>query len=326
MIRTTAIILACGAVLRTLQTRLSRLERRKANKGQTISSPDEAGADAFILTNSRKIQLYCRKWGSADSARAAVILLHSELLDSRHFRPLAEELAANGCVCYGLDLTGFGKSGSDKTPSHIEHFGDYIDDLETVISHIRSQNTSIPVVLYGEDLGATVSLVYGMDYAENVKAIVAASVKLEGREVEEGIWSFFGKLCSTVPGPREKPEYEIGELYEDAEVAVAAKENFKNLEPASYRKITEIAALCKYAKTNASKLTTPVLLLQGKEDQRNRPELLEEFKEQTSSTTKYLREYPGGKHGLLYGSENNAKMIRKDIITFLDKSLISTTN
>eukprot|EP00210_Caulerpa_lentillifera_P005192 g4962.t1 len=324
MFRTTAIVVACGVVLRTFQSQLMKLQRRKANCGKTITSPDEAGAEAFKLTNSRNVQLYCRKWGTVDSAQAAVVFLHSELLDSRHFRLLAEDLSSLGCVCYGLDLTGFGKSGYDKSQSHIEHFGDYIDDLQTLIAHIRSENESVRLVLYGEDLGATIALAYGMDYPDTITAIAASSVKLEGRKVNEGMFSFLSKVFHAFPAPPEQLEYEIEELYDDGEVIVAAKENFEKLQSASYRKVSEISVLCDYVKNNAAKLTMPLMLLHGRDDRRNRLELVEVFKDQASSTTKYLRPYPGTKHGMLYGEENRVKSIRKEIMTFVQKTVISS--
>lgn len=234
MLRTAAIVVACAAVLRRLQRISIASTKRKANQGRTVSSPDETGAQTFVLNTSKKVELYCRRWGSLMNPKAAVILLHSELLNGSYFKLFAEKLNEKGFVCYSVDLTGFGKSGCQQgMQSHISAYTDYLDDLDAIVEVAIRETGGLPIALYGEGLGATCALAYMLNQTnkEKVSAMVVTSPTLEppiapGR-VEGGVYGILGKLSTTACGPRENPDYDIAELFVDEEVGLAARTNFE---------------------------------------------------------------------------------------------------
>jgi len=234
MLKTAGIVLASAAFLRYLQNLSISAAGRKANKGRTVSSPDETGAHAFVLTNSKRVEVYCRRWGTLQNPSASVILIHSEILDGSFFKPIAEQLVEKGFVCYALDLTGFGKSGvQNGTDSHIESYKDYLEDIGLLVKVAKRDTEGKPVILFGEDLGATCALAYALDGEgkENVSKVLACAPMLSPpvppEAVESGLTGFLGKISSTFCGPREKPEYDLVSLFDDEEIGVAAKNNFE---------------------------------------------------------------------------------------------------
>jgi len=325
MLRTGLVLVACAAVLRRLQKLSIASAKRKANQGRTVTSPDETGAHAFVLTSSKKVELYCRRWGSLVDPKAAIILVHSELLDGGLLKPLAQTLSEL-FVCYTVDLTGFGKSGCQQgVQSHIGAYTDYLDDLDAIVDVAKAETNNAPIVLYGEGLGATCSLAYTLIEAnkDKVAAVVATSAllksKIEPKKVDSGIYGFMGKVMSTACGPRESPEYDIADLFDDEEIGMEARDNFENLQPASVKKTKEIAALCDFVNDNLAQLTVPLLVLHGSPDLRNDIKLSENLKENAGSKMKYFRSYQNAKHGILYSNPESSYNFQKDIGAFISR-------
>lgn len=234
MLRAAVLVVAVAVVARKLTKLAVTSAKRKANHGRSISTPDETGAHAFVLTNHRNVQLYCRRWGSLENAKASILLVHSELLNGSFFKPFAEKSCEKGYICYSLDLTGFGKSGCQSgLDSHIQSYEDYVEDIECIVDVIKQETENRPIVLYGEGLGGTCCLAYVMNEANNdkISALVVASPTLEWQipatRIESGWYGFIGKIFPQSPGPKESIAYEIEDLFTDEEIGVAARENFE---------------------------------------------------------------------------------------------------
>ena len=236
MLRTGVLVVACAAVVHRLQRLSIASTKRKANDGRLISSPDETGAQAFVVNSQKNVELYCRRWGSPSaSPTAAFLLFHSELLSGTVFKRFAQKMTDKGYVVYAMDLTGYGKSGWQRgIPSHIECYTDYVDDIAALVKVAKRETEDVPIVMYGEGLGATCALAYALNDASNaanVDALIAASAKLQPaistERAEHGIYGILSKILPSFSGPREDPPYDIAGLFVDAEIGMMARSNFE---------------------------------------------------------------------------------------------------
>mgnify|MGYP000733661890 CR=1 FL=1 len=94
-----------------------------------------------------------------------------------------------------------------------------------------------------------------------------------------------------------------------------------SLQPASVKKIKEIAALCDYVNNNVAQLTVPLLVLHGTPDPRNNIKLSENLKENAGSKTKYFRSYQYAKHGILFSEPQTSYSFQKDVSSFVARIL-----
>lgn len=93
-----------------------------------------------------------------EEAKQVVILLHGSTASSASMHPLARHLAGEGMAVYVPDIRGHGETGQRGT---IDRDGQLINDLEMLVSIIRTQHGEAPLTLLGYSAGGGLAMRYG---------------------------------------------------------------------------------------------------------------------------------------------------------------------
>ena len=96
-------------------------------------------------------KLFLRSW--LTESRAVLLLMHGLGAHSGWFIDMGNELAGRGLSVYAVDHRGFGRS--EGLPGHVERFGQYMDDLATVLTELRKRHTGADTRFYalGHSMG-----------------------------------------------------------------------------------------------------------------------------------------------------------------------------
>ena len=104
--------------------------------------------------------LHCEIYNRYD-ARKAVVIVHGYTECAEKFRELVWYFVQNGFSVFSMDLRGHGKSVrevADLSVTHVEHFSDYLRDLEEFMEKIVAPRASgQKLCLFGHSMGGAVA-------------------------------------------------------------------------------------------------------------------------------------------------------------------------
>src|SRR5262245_48446229 len=104
------------------------------------------------------LKIATRSWRPDGAARGIVVLVHGFNSHSGYFAWPAEQFAASGFAAYALDHRGRGKSEGERF--YVEHFSDWLEDLDKLVGIARSENPDLPVYVLGHSAGGVISTLY----------------------------------------------------------------------------------------------------------------------------------------------------------------------
>jgi len=140
-----------------------------------------AGPHELLRTSDGKT-LFIRAWKAKDKARASVLIFHGITGYSGPYGPMvAENLSASGYDVYGLDLRGHGLSDGRR--------GDYpsrerfVEDLDSAVALARSKSSKL--ILLGHSLGALAAIAAINSKPEPVDGLVILSA---ARRIRTGVY------------------------------------------------------------------------------------------------------------------------------------------
>jgi acylglycerol lipase len=124
------------------------------------------------------LKISTRSWRpAAIKARAVVIIVPGFKSHSGYYTWAAEQLMAKGLAVYALDLRGRGNSEGERF--YVEKFGDYVNDVATLVTIAKSQDPGLKVFLLGHSAGGVVSCLYALDYQPEIAGLICESFAYE---------------------------------------------------------------------------------------------------------------------------------------------------
>lgn len=120
-------------------------------------------------------KLFYRGW-LPETPRALMILIHGGGEHSGCYMHIGERCLQQRIAMFAPDLRGFGQS--EGLRGHVNHFHEYLSDLNILLRHIRSQYPSIPLFLLGHSIGGLITIRYGQEYPHEVNGVVLSSPAL----------------------------------------------------------------------------------------------------------------------------------------------------
>jgi alpha-beta hydrolase superfamily lysophospholipase len=98
------------------------------------------------------VELHLREWGSPDSGRGVVVLVHGLGEHAGRYEHVTEALVVDGWRVVAHDHRGHGRSGGPR--GRLPRSDDLLRDLGQVVDHVRGDD---PLVLLGHSLGGLVA-------------------------------------------------------------------------------------------------------------------------------------------------------------------------
>lgn len=115
----------------------------------------------------------------AENPRGSLVIVHGFTEFSRKYEELSWYFLQQGYHVFLLDLRGHGLSGrevEDPALVHVNHYGEYVSDLEQYLRQIvRPVSGSLPVSLYGHSMGGAIVTLYLMEHPGCIRKAVLSS-------------------------------------------------------------------------------------------------------------------------------------------------------
>ncbi len=247
-------------------------------------------------------KLFSQNWTPRGPKRATLIIVHGLHDHSSRYAWAAEELAKQGYAVYGFDLRGHGRS--EGRPQWVESFDDYLEDLGRFVRLVRRNEPGRPLFLFGFSLGGNIVASYALRGEEGISGLILCGAGLKPPDKTPGFAiSIFKILCRLLPNMG-AASLQAGDFSRDPNVeAEMEKDQLISQKPVPNRTILTVIQTGERIRANASKLDTPLLLLQGTADTIVGPEGTRVLYERCSSADKTLKLYEGFYHDLLHEPE-----------------------
>ncbi len=231
--------------------------------------------------------------------RGRIVLVHGLGEHSGRHANTTDFLVSKGFEILRFDQRGCGASEGKR--QWIETFGDYSEDLRSVVRYARRELPPAPLFLLGHSLGGAVVLHGAAEVAKDgpVQGIVlSAPAHIPGAGVSAAK-IFVGKLLERVlPSLKVPGSLEVGAISRDAAVVDAYKRDPLNCSFNTVRQGNEILRALPQMPDYARKVTQPVLLVHGDADRLANIQGTHAIHKALGSSDKTLKVFPGGYHEL----------------------------
>ncbi len=197
------------------------------------------------------------------NATRHLVVVHGAGEHSGRYEHFIGQAVASGWSVVAGDLRGHGRSSG--VPTHLDDFEHYLCDLDAIWQHyaLRPETTA----LFGHSLGGLVAARYAQSRPQNLAALVLSSPLLGFGIRVPRLKSTLGRVCLLVaPRTRFRTTIRPEQVTRNEQARL-----IRELDPLSNRTVTAgwyfrvLDALCD-AWSDAPRLQTPLLLLQGDAD------------------------------------------------------------
>lgn len=210
-------------------------------------------------------ELFFQSW-EGDSPRATLVVTHGLGEHSESYNRLAEGIVNRGINLVGWDLRGHGRSEGKRGAIH--KFSDFYEDLNQLVTMLKSKNSSQPLFLLGHSMGGLVlahylinngsSLLNGALFSSPLMGVAVAVPKVKEAA---GKW-----LAGVLPNLTLYNEVRFEDLTHDKAVIAEYERDTLRHDRISTLLYTQMMDHCERALANAAKITAPVLHQQAGDD------------------------------------------------------------
>ncbi len=237
------------------------------------------GAEPVAYETPDHVQLF-GQWWNVSKPSAVVLIAHGAALNSGFYAPFAQHLQSEGYAVGAIDFRGWGQSGGFGTRrGYIGNYDEYVEDLEQLANDAQRRYPGVRVFLLGESMGGTIVLLSQIEHAIPADGLilmapaVRANPGLSGSHLPHAMMApmmWTGRALGEIfPGlpllPIWKPE--LNQIFFDQDARdrfIQDPNNTHTWLPASY--VHGLYDAMQKVKTQADKITQPVLILQGDRD------------------------------------------------------------
>lgn len=242
------------------------------------------------------LRLYVRR-REAESPRAEIVLVHGFGEHSGRYSALIEHLTSRSYTVTAYDHRGHGLS--DGQPGHIESFNEYEEDLDRVLSSVRSRTSSRHVFIIGHSMGGLVTLRYVTRKRSRLSGAVV-SAPLIAAAAHLPVHKLMIARVGARVAPRMRFDIEINpaDLSRDEQVGRAYVADPLVHGKVSARGFAEATRAMEEVMRLSPQITLPLLVMHGTDDRLASVEATRQLFEQVGSNDKKLVIYPGYYHEL----------------------------
>jgi acylglycerol lipase len=259
-------------------------------------SSDASPESGFFAARDGQ-QLYHEIWPAPGATRATVVVVHGYGEHCGRYQNAVGALRPRGFELFTFDYRGHGQAGGRR--GHIDHFAEYLDDLDRALELARGRGNR-PLFLLGHSLGGLIAARYVIERGKDLTGLVLSSpflgLKLKLPAAKVAVGRFASRW---MPRLTFKNDLDVKTLSRDPAVGEAyARDRFVH-HVATARWFTETGAAQVRCRDEARAITLPVLVYAGDADAIADPDATRAVYDRIASTDKTLTMYPGGYHELM---------------------------
>lgn len=265
------------------------------------------------VSSSDGTLLYEQSWIPM-GAKAAVLLVHGYAEHSSRYKHVAHFLAERGYAVHTYDQRGHGRTGTGLV---IDHWGQFLDDLDVMLSRVRERWPEKPVFLYGHSMGGAVVASYLISRQADVDGAILSSALLKIPDTVSPMLIRLSALVSKIAPRLKTIKLDTALLSQDPEVVAAY-----NADPLNYhgglpaRIGAEMNRTVEVIQANMEAVQVPLLIWHGDSDRITDPEGSRQLYARAGAADKTLHIYEGGFHEM--HNEPNQEDVFNDLVNWLD--------
>jgi len=242
------------------------------------------------------LSIFFRWWGAATKPRGVVVIVHGFNAHSGYYDWAAGQFAATGLAVYALDLRGRGHSDGERF--FVETFADYVADVASFVTLVKSREPGLPVFLLGHSAGGIVACLYTLEHQGQLGGLICESFafQLPAPAFALAVLKGLSHLAPHAHVLRLKND----DFTRDANVVAAMNADpLIAHETQPTKTVAQLVLADERLKREFNQITLPVLILHGTADKAAKPAGSQLFFDNVGSTDKTLKFYDGHVHDLL---------------------------
>ena len=244
-------------------------------------------------------QIFMRSWLPQQEIEHVVFAAHGGSSHSGTYRRIALALCERNIATFGIDLRGFGHSG---TPGDVEDFAIVYEDIAMALSAVRARYPDLPVSMLGWSMGVA-TVINALDqYELNPSTVILIAGRVGGtvsaRQMLKSmaflVKSFFlrnTKLDSVSMMKKEELEIEMYQMLLKDELATKRFSRRYILGQIPFMSVKRLMEA-------ATKISVPTLIIHGEGDSANPPDSSRQLYENLTVPQKKLVMIPDMDHDL----------------------------
>ena len=219
-----------------------------------------------FLNENRDAHIYYQCWLPEGHVKAVLLVVHGLAEHCGRYMNLVNRFVPLGYGVYGFDLPGHGKSHGKRV--YVNRFEDYTQTLGIFLNRVRSWQKEAPLFLVGHSMGSLVSAVFLANHPKGLSgAVLSGSGAVKVPDSISSVTIFAGRVFSVLMPKIGLIGLDVNGVSRDPSVVKAYVED-----PLVYtgkttaRLAAEILKAMKRIPEEATRITLPVMLLQGGAD------------------------------------------------------------
>jgi alpha-beta hydrolase superfamily lysophospholipase len=266
----------------------------------------------------RDLDIFYQCWLPEDEVKAVLLVVHGLAEHSGRYMNLVNHFVPAGYNVYGLDHPGHGRSAGQRV--YVNRFEDYTDTLGIFTQFVLQENPDKPLILIGHSMGGLISALYLIEHQKDFEAAVLSGPLIKTTDNAPPLLAFIGRLLSIL-----MPRAGLVQLEADGVSRDPAVVEAYNKDPLVFTgKITarlgsELLNAVQRINAEASRITLPLLILQGSADRLVHPSGAQILYDKVGSAQKELKMYDGFFHEVF--NEPEHEQVMKDIEKWMENYL-----
>ncbi len=276
-----------------------------------VSVQEDQGTFMGLGGNS----IHYHRWFPEEEAKAAIVVVHGLAEHAGRYANLVNHFVPRGYALYAVDHVGHGKSSGRR--AYVNNFDVFVDTLKTFRDMVARWESGKPLYMVGHSMGGLIASVYLIEHPHDFSAALLSAPAVKMPDSLSPLIIAVGKMLSVLMPRMGLTKLDSAGISRDSDV-VAAYES----DPLVYRgRVTarlaaEILRAMERVSSEAGNITTPLLIMQGGDDQLVSPEGAKMLHQKAGSADKRLTVYDGLYHEIF--NEPEREQVLKDAEEWLE--------
>ena len=270
----------------------------------------------------RNASIYYQCWLPEGESTAVLLIVHGLAEHSGRYMNVVNHFVPLGYAVYGVDHVGHGKSSGTRV--YVERFEDYTDTLKIYFDMVRHWQPEKPVFLVGHSMGGLIGAVYLLDHQAELTGAVLSGPAVKVHDTVSPAFIFVGKLISVLMPKLGLIGLEAEGVSRDPAVVQAyVNDPLVCRGKVTARLSAELVKAIRRVAAEATKITLPILILQGTADRLVDPKGAQMLYNAVNSVDKTIKIYDGLYHEVYNEPEHG--QVLGDVKAWLETHLSRRT-
>jgi len=271
-----------------------------------------------FLKGVRDANIYYQRWLPEGESKAILLIVHGLAEHSGRYMNVVNHLVPLGYAVYGLDHLGHGRSDGART--YVEHFEDFANTLKRYFDMVRGWHPDAPIFLLGHSMGGLISAAYLLDHQAELAGAVLSAPSVQVPDSTSSTTIVISKVLAAWLPRFGVMQLEAAGVSRDPAVVQAYLSD-----PLTYtgritaRMAAELLKTMQRVTAEATKITLPIMLVQGSQDRLVNPDGARILYNTVNSADKTIKIYDGLYHEVL--NEPEHPQVLGDVAAWLEAHL-----